>query len=64
MGRGDNEMWHQVARGNIQQISCISQTEQHSHFRLILICLGKVNCYNNYTYILVYTYEVRDSTHL
>ena len=35
-------MWHLVTRGNIQQISYISQTEQHSTFGLILLCLGNV----------------------
>ena len=31
-----------VARGNIQQISYIPQTEQHSPFGLMLLCLGNV----------------------
>ena len=37
-------MWQWVASGNIQQISCILQTEQHSPFRVkdILFCLGNV----------------------
>ena len=35
-------MWYWVARGNIQQISYIPQTEQHSPFGLMLLCLGNV----------------------
>ena len=35
-------MWQWVARGNIQQISYIPQTEQHSPFGLMLLCLGNV----------------------
>ena len=36
-------MWQWVARGSIQQISYIPQTEQHSPFsRLMLFRLGKV----------------------
>ena len=35
-------MWQWVARGNIQQISYISQMEQHSPFGLMLLCLGNV----------------------
>ena len=35
-------MWQWVARGNIQQISYIPQTEQHLPFRLMLLCLGNV----------------------
>ena len=35
-------MWYWVARGNFQQISYISQTEQHSPFRLMLLRLGNV----------------------
>ena len=37
-------MWYLVTRGNIQQISYIPQTEQHSHlpFGLMLLCLGNV----------------------
>ena len=42
--------------GNIQQIRCIPQTEQHEpeadqhcHFRLMLLCLGNVtSIYNNH----------------
>ena len=33
---------HLVASGNIQQISYIPQTEQHSPFRLMLLLLGNV----------------------
>ena len=36
-------MWHWVARGNVQQISYIPQTEQHSPFRLMLLRLGNVS---------------------
>ena len=35
-------MWQWVARGNIQQMSYIPQTEQHSLFGLMLLCLGNV----------------------
>ena len=35
-------MWYWVGRGNIQQISYIPQTEQHSPFGLMLLCLGNV----------------------
>ena len=35
-------MWQGVARGNIQQISYISQTEQHLPFGLMLLRLGNV----------------------
>ena len=35
-------MWQWVARGNIQQISYIPQTEQHSPFGLMLLRLGNV----------------------
>ena len=35
-------VWEWVARGNIQQIGCIPQTEQHLPFGLILLCLGNV----------------------
>ena len=35
-------MWQWVARGNIQQISYIPQTEQHSPFELMLLHLGNV----------------------
>ena len=35
-------MWHWVARGNIQQISYIPQTEQHSPFGLMLLHLWNV----------------------
>ena len=35
-------MWQWVARGNIQQISYIPQTEQHSPFGLMLLHLGNV----------------------
>ena len=35
-------MWHLVTRGNIQQISYIPQTEQHSPFGLMLLRLGNV----------------------
>ena len=35
-------MWQGVARGNIQQISYIPQTEQHSPFGPMLLCLGNV----------------------
>ena len=35
-------MWQWVARGNIQQISYIPQTEQHLPFGLMLFCLGNV----------------------
>ena len=35
-------MWQEVARGNIQQISYIPQTEQHSPFGLMLLHLGNV----------------------
>ena len=35
-------MWQWVARGNIQQISYISQTEQHLPFKLMLLCLSLV----------------------
>ena len=35
-------VWHLVTRGNIQQISYIPQTEQHSPFRLMLLRLGNV----------------------
>ena len=35
-------MWHLVTRGNIQQISYIPQTEQHSPFGLMLLHLGNV----------------------
>ena len=35
-------MWQWVARGNIQQISYIPQTEQHLPFGLMLLCLGNV----------------------
>ena len=35
-------MWQCVARENIQQISYIPQTEQHSPFRLVLLYLGNV----------------------
>ena len=35
-------MWHLVTRGNIQQITYIPQTEQHSPFRLMLLRLGNV----------------------
>ena len=35
-------MWHLVARGNIQQISYIPKTEQHSPFGLMLLRLGNV----------------------
>ena len=35
-------VWQWVARGNIQQIGCIPQTEQHLLFGLILLCLGNV----------------------
>ena len=33
-------MWQWVARGTIQQISYIPQTEQHSPFGLMLLRLG------------------------
>ena len=35
-------MWHWVARGNIQQISYIPQTEQNSPLGLMLLRLGNV----------------------
>ena len=35
-------MWQWAARGNIQQISYIPQMEEHSPFRLMLLCLGNV----------------------
>ena len=35
-------MWQWVARGTIQQISYIPQTEQHSPFGLMLLRLGNV----------------------
>ena len=35
-------MWQGVARGNIQQMSYIPQTEQHSPFGLMLLHLGNV----------------------
>ena len=35
-------MWQWVARGNIQQISYIPQTKQHSPFGLMLLRLGNV----------------------
>ena len=35
-------MWYWVTRSNIQQISYIPQTEQHSPFGLMLLCLGNV----------------------
>ena len=35
-------MWHSVARGNIQQISYIPQTEQHKPFGLMLLRLRNV----------------------
>ena len=35
-------MWYLVTRGNIQQISYIPQTEQHSPFGLMLLCLGNL----------------------
>ena len=35
-------MWHLVVKGNIQQISYIPQTEQHSPFGLVLLRLGNV----------------------
>ena len=43
-------MWQWVARGNIQQISYIPQTEQHLPFGLMLLCLGNV-----ITMTIVYT---------
>jgi len=33
-------VWHLVVKGNIQQISYIPQTEQHSPFGLMLLRLG------------------------
>ena len=44
-----------IARGNIQQISCVCQTEQHSHFGLMVFHLGNVTMYVC-TYICMYTY--------
>ena len=35
-------MWYWVARGNIQQISYIPQTEQHLPFGLMLLRLGNL----------------------
>ena len=35
-------MWYLVTRGNIQQVSYIPQTEQHSPFGLMLLRLGNV----------------------
>ena len=35
-------MWYLITRGNIQQISYIPQTEQHSPFGLMLLRLGNV----------------------
>ena len=35
-------MWNSVTRGNIQPISYIPQTEQHSPFELMLLHLGNV----------------------
>ena len=35
-------VWQWVARGNIQQISYIPQTEQHSPFGLMVLCLGNI----------------------
>ena len=45
-------MWQWVARGNIHQISYISQTEQHSPFGLMLLHLGNVTTY--YLYVCMY----------
>ena len=36
-------MWQWVARINIQQISYILQTNMHSPFGLMLLCLGNVS---------------------
>ena len=38
----NGQRWQWVARGNIQQISYILQTEQHSPFGLMLLCLENV----------------------
>ena len=45
-------MWQWVARGNIQQISYIPQTEQHSPFGLMLLHLGNVTIM--YVYVCMY----------
>ena len=37
-----------VAKGNIQQIGCISQKEQHSPFRLMLHAALSGECNNAY----------------
>ena len=42
MGGGDNGCGILVTRGNIQQISYIPKTEQHSPFGLMLLRLGNV----------------------
>ena len=49
-------MWHWVARGNIQQINYIPQTEQHLPFRLMLLRLGNVTiiCIHVCMYICMY----------
>ena len=49
-------MWQWVARGNIQQISNILQTEQHSPFGLMLLRLGNV------TTIQLMAYNVHANT--
>ena len=38
-------VWNSVTRGNIQQISYIPQTEQHSPFGLMLLRLGNVTIF-------------------
>jgi len=49
-------VWHLVARGNIQQISYIRKTEQHSPFGLMLLRLGNVTiiCVYVCVYICMY----------
>ena len=49
-------MWQWVARGNIQQISYIPQTEQHSPFGLMLLCLGNVTIMCMYVCLYVCMY--------
>ena len=46
-------MWQLVARGNIQQISYIPQTEQHSPFGLMLFHLGNVTIICMYVRVCV-----------
>ena len=52
-------MWQWVARGNIQQISYIPQTEQHSPFGLMLLRLGNVTVICMYVCMYVCMYKFK-----